>query len=70
MAGNERLLRERFRKVVIHELGHAFGLIHCHVPICVMRPGTYVEDIDQKKHQFCNKCYAELEAALENIIEE
>lgn len=67
MAGNERLLYERFRKVLIHELGHAFGLIHCHVPICVMRPGTYVEDIDQKKHFFCNKCAAELEASLKAI---
>ena len=24
------------------------GLIHCHVPTCVMRSSTYVEDIDQK----------------------
>lgn len=60
MPENETLLYERFRKVVIHELGHTFGLIHCHVPICVMRPGTYVEDIDQKKHLFCKKCSSEL----------
>jgi archaemetzincin len=64
MQGNDQLLYERFRKVVIHELGHTFGLIHCHVPVCVMRPGTYVEDIDQKKHLFCNKCGAALEAVL------
>ena len=64
MQGNDQLLYERFRKVVIHELGHTFGLIHCHVPVCVMRPGTYVEDIDQKKHLFCNKCSAALEAVL------
>ena len=61
------LLFERFRKVVIHELGHSFGLIHCHVPICVMRPGAYVEDIDQKKHLFCNKCTSELEVALRKL---
>lgn len=64
MKGNEQQLFERFRKVVIHELGHTFGLIHCHVPVCVMRPGTYVEDIDQKKHLFCKKCRGELETAL------
>ena len=64
MQGNDQLLYERFRKVVIHELGHTFGLIHCHVPVCVMRPGTYVEDIDQKKHLFCNKCNEELKGAL------
>ncbi|WP_340110868.1 archaemetzincin family Zn-dependent metalloprotease [Maribellus mangrovi] len=64
MRGSDRQLYERFRKVVIHELGHTFGLIHCHVPVCVMRPGTYVEDIDQKKHMFCKKCRGELETAL------
>lgn len=61
---NSKLLFERFRKVIIHELGHTFGLIHCHVPACVMRPGTYVEDIDQKKHLFCNKCRSELDRVI------
>ena len=64
---NKSLLFERFVKVVIHELGHTFGLIHCHVPTCVMRPGTYVEDIDQKKHLFCNKCRSELEEVIQTI---
>jgi archaemetzincin len=53
---DEKLLADRFRKEVIHELGHMFGLIHCHDPVCVMRSGTYVEDIDQKSHTLCNKC--------------
>ena len=64
MQEDEHLLYERFRKVVIHELGHSFGLIHCHVPVCVMRPGSYVEDIDQKKHLFCKKCSKELETSV------
>jgi len=54
------LLARRFRKVIIHELGHTFGLIHCHVPNCVMRSSTYVEDIDQKSHHLCSNCRAEL----------
>ena len=58
---NNALLFQRFRKVVIHELGHTFGLIHCHVPSCVMRSTTYVEEIDQKKHHFCKKCRSEFE---------
>lgn len=56
MKKDDTLLLDRFRKVVIHELGHTFGLIHCHIPSCVMRSSTYVEDIDQKSHNFCVKC--------------
>jgi len=56
MKKDEALLLNRFRKVIIHELGHTFGLIHCHIPTCVMRSSTYVEDIDQKGQTFCIKC--------------
>lgn len=59
------LLITRFSKVIIHELGHTFGLIHCSNPVCVMRSSTYVEDLDQKEKQFCYRCRAEL-----NRIEE
>ena len=57
---NNNLLIVRFLKVVIHELGHTFGLIHCQYPNCVMRSSTYVEDIDQKKNFFCKNCQEEL----------
>jgi archaemetzincin len=50
------LLLSRFSKEAIHELGHTFGLVHCHNPLCVMRSGTYVEDIDQKEASFCAHC--------------
>ena len=60
MKKNEILLMNRFTKVVIHELGHTFGLIHCHVPVCVMRSSTYVEDIDQKSQHLCIKCRTEI----------
>jgi archaemetzincin len=61
MTGDNEFLVDRFKKEVIHELGHTFGLIHCHNPTCVMRSGTYVEDIDQKNQQFCLSCRAELD---------
>ncbi|MEI7830439.1 MAG: archaemetzincin family Zn-dependent metalloprotease [Prolixibacteraceae bacterium] len=53
---DEKKLVSRFRKEVIHELGHTFGLLHCYDPTCVMRSSTYVEDIDQKNHMLCHKC--------------
>jgi archaemetzincin len=72
--GNERyglnadnqILTDRFRKEVIHELGHMFGLVHCSDPLCVMRSSTYVEDIDQKKHRLCNKCRMSVSKYLSN----
>jgi archaemetzincin len=57
---SEEKLRERFKKVIIHELGHTFGLKHCHTPSCVMLSSTYMEDIDQKDKSFCTKCRVEL----------
>jgi archaemetzincin len=55
------LLLNRSVKEVIHELGHTFGLVHCHVPLCVMESSTYVEDIDQKNASLCIHCRAQLD---------
>ncbi|MCD4682983.1 MAG: archaemetzincin family Zn-dependent metalloprotease [Bacteroidales bacterium] len=61
MKPDEKLLFDRFEKVIIHELGHTFGLVHCYSPVCVMRSSTYVEDIDQKNKKLCMKCRTEIE---------
>jgi len=60
MKKDDELLLQRFQKVIIHELGHMFGLVHCHFPPCVMRSSTYVEDIDQKSVHLCSKCRQEI----------
>lgn len=56
LPGDEKLLESRLIKEVNHELGHCFGLIHCHNPECVMRASTYVEDIDLKSDGLCPEC--------------
>ncbi len=56
MLADNDLMWQRLTKEIIHELGHTFGLIHCHEPYCVMQSGNYVEDIDQKNAGFCEKC--------------
>jgi archaemetzincin len=60
MKKNDALVFERFKKEVIHELGHAFGLTHCFSTSCVMRSSTYVEDVDEKDSQFCLRCIEKL----------
>ncbi len=60
MIADNEILLNRAIKEVIHELGHTLGLIHCHAPTCVMRSSTYVEDIDQKNYNLCQKCRNEL----------
>lgn len=60
MPANPRLLTERLIKEVIHELGHCFGLIHCHEYTCVMHSSTAVEEIDVKSGEFCRECRVKL----------
>ena len=64
---NRELLESRLLKEGIHELGHAFGLIHCFTLKCVMKSSTYVEEIDQKSAYFCRFCEEEV---LRRRIEE
>jgi archaemetzincin len=53
---NPALLQERLLKEAIHELGHTYGLFHCHDPRCVMQSSTCVEEIDLKSSRFCDQC--------------
>ncbi|HLF19258.1 MAG TPA: archaemetzincin family Zn-dependent metalloprotease [Bacteroidota bacterium] len=53
---NQVLLEERLLKEAIHELGHTFGLLHCHDFNCVMHSSTSVEEIDVKGVIFCTVC--------------
>ena len=57
---NRERLTERLVKEAIHELGHNFGLFHCANPRCVMRSSTYVEDIDYKSNEMCERCREKL----------
>jgi len=65
--GDNKIIAGRFQKEVIHELGHTFGLVHCHIPTCVMRSSTYVEDIDQKDFYFCSQCRTKLSETIPSL---
>lgn len=53
---NQRMLEERLFKEAVHELGHTYGLVHCHDYDCVMHSSTSVEEIDLKGTLFCPGC--------------
>ena len=50
------LLMDRLVKEVVHELGHAYNLIHCRDYRCVMHASTSVEGVDLKDASFCRPC--------------
>ena len=58
---DSRLLSSRLRKEAFHELGHAYGLIHCSRLECVMHTSSYAEEIDLKGEAFCRDCGAFLD---------
>jgi archaemetzincin len=59
--GNKELFFERALKEVYHELGHNYGLIHCHDWDCVMHSSNSVEEVDIKGHYYCSKCISGIE---------
>lgn len=54
---NNELLYERTIKEIYHELGHNFGLVHCHDWDCVMHSSNNVEEVDLKGNRYCKNCF-------------
>jgi archaemetzincin len=66
LPADERLFYERCEKEAVHELGHAFGLVHCRDFECVMHFSNSIEQVDLKTNSFCRKCI-ELLAAKQRL---
>jgi len=58
---NKSLFYERALKEVFHELGHNYGLIHCHDWDCVMHSSNSVEEVDIKGFYYCGNCASKVE---------
>jgi archaemetzincin len=56
LPGDERVFYERCEKEAVHELGHAFGLVHCKHFECVMHYSNSIEEVDLKSNEFCRGC--------------
>lgn len=65
---NRTLLFARAEKEATHELGHAFGLVHCRCFDCVMRFSSSVDEVDVRAGEFCDSCYSSLHRRLERTL--
>ncbi|MBI5217611.1 MAG: Zn-dependent protease [Bacteroidia bacterium] len=60
-AKSQAHFEERMVKVVLHELGHNFGLDHCKTPGCMMEDaGGTVKTVDNEKKEMCKECREKL----------
>jgi archaemetzincin len=59
-AGRAQLV-ERLAKEAVHEVGHAFGLVHCGHEHCVMSRSPAVREVDAKGVDLCAECRGHLE---------
>jgi archaemetzincin len=51
------LTGQRLLKEALHELGHTYGLRHCHDWSCPMASSTTIERLDQKNATYCVRCW-------------
>jgi archaemetzincin len=51
---------ERLVKEAVHEVGHAFGLVHCETEGCVMGRSPAVREVDEKSSELCAECQSHL----------
>jgi archaemetzincin len=50
---------ESLYKIILHEIGHVFGLTHCHSP-CSMAPSNNLGDLHQMQASYCINCKLKL----------
>ena len=65
---DKKLFLMRCEKEAFHELGHAYGLIHCQSYDCVMHFSNSIEQVDLKHSQFCSSCLQLLPTEVESAV--
>lgn len=63
--GNEEKMRNRLRKIAVHELGHNLGLEHCPDKNCLMQDACEkISTIDNANESMCEKCRKKAELII------
>jgi archaemetzincin len=60
------LFLARLHKESLHELGHTFGLVHCHDPHCLMCLSNTILDVDRKGGSYCRRCFDAISNTLDH----
>jgi archaemetzincin len=63
-AGYRDLILRRSLKVMVHELGHMFGLGHCVYFECLMNGSNHLDEADARPHHLCPVCLRKLHHAV------
>jgi len=58
------VLAERAVTEAFHELGHTFGLVHCSDSRCAASLSTHIQQLNQKRAEFCRSCSTLLEGSV------
>lgn len=61
-------LERRLHKLVLHEVGHSFGLHHHDDDTCVMRQDPTVSSLDSAPEGPCESCHARLLVQAERLV--
>jgi archaemetzincin len=60
-ADRKQLLLRRSLKIMVHELGHMFGMQHCIHYACVMNGVNHLEEADSRPQHLCPVCLRKLQ---------
>lgn len=64
-----RLLLQRSLKVMLHEVGHIFGLAHCTYYFCLLNGANNLEETDAHPVHLCPVCLRKIHSSLEFDVE-
>ena len=66
---NGRPFFERqYTKVLIHELGHAFGMLHCSNWDCAMHYSNSPIELYRKGEDYCGTCWRKFLAGIQKLV--